>query len=58
MEKGSKDFMYMVKNPQNFNLKWMFVKSTKGMVPFIDENGKSLEEPVPRELAEKVAKLQ
>jgi hypothetical protein len=57
VEKGSKDFMYMVKNPQNFNLKWMFVKSTKGMVPFIDENGKSLEEPVPRELAEKVAKL-
>lgn len=55
VEKGSADFMYMSMNPDKFNLRWMFVPATKGLPPFIDNLGRSLEDPVELKVAQEVA---
>jgi hypothetical protein len=57
VEKGSKDFMYMSMNPESFNMRWMFVPSTKGLPPYIDKNGKSIEDPIEKAAAREVAEM-
>lgn len=41
VDKGSRDFMYMVNNPDEFNLDWFFIPAVKGYYPFVtgDKDG-------------------
>lgn len=56
VEKGSADFMYMTNHPDVFNIRWQFIPATYGLEPFIDEDGRSLIEPVDYETAIEISR--
>lgn len=39
VDKGSRDFMYMVENAEEFNIDWFFIPAVKGYYPYVSNIG-------------------
>jgi hypothetical protein len=39
VDKGSRDFMYMVSNAEEFNIDWFFIPAVKGYYPYVSPQG-------------------